>query len=236
MSDMPHTPTGNRILDALPGEDYERLSPYLEPAEKCSNGFIFYDVGERMKHVYFLTRGMISLVAETSHGTSIEVGLVGREGMAGISAVLGVNHTPHRTMVQIPGAALQLEIDALRSEFGRGGVLHDLLLRYMHTMLLQISQTAVCNRLHRGEERLARWLLMSSDRSRSHALPLTQEFLALMLGTRRAGVTEAAIKLQGEGLIKYTRGNIQIKDRDGLEETACDCYKVIKAEFDRLAQ
>jgi CRP-like cAMP-binding protein len=234
MSDQIRQPTNNRILDALPREDFDRLAPHLEPLD-LANGHILYEIGERMKHVYFLSSGMVSLVSQSAAGASVEVGLVGREGMAGISTILGVDETPHQTMMQIHGSALRLETAVVRDEFKRGGALHDLLLRYLHAMLLQISQVAACNRMHNVEPRLARWLLMSSDRTGMAELPLTQEFLAMMLGTRRAGVTEVAVELQKDGLISYTRGHITIKDREGLDDTACECYGLIKAEFARLA-
>lgn len=226
-------PTNNRILDALPREAYDRLTPHLKPLD-LHNGQIIYETGDRVHHVYFLSQGMVSLVSQSSTGTSVEVGLVGNEGMAGISTALGVTETPHLTMMQIPGTGWRLEAAVLRTEFKRGGALHDLLLRYVHAMLLQISQVAACNRIHQIESRLARWLLMTGDRTGSDELPLTQEFLALMLGTRRAGVSEIAAELQKDGLITYSRGHIVLKDKEGLKETACECYSIIKGEFARL--
>jgi CRP-like cAMP-binding protein len=178
---------------------------------------------------------MVSLILHTPEGESVEVGVVGFEGMAGISAVLGVDRSPHEAMVQIPDGGIRMSVRALREEFKRGGALHDLLLRYTQGLLLQTSQVAACNRLHSLSERLARWLLMSYDRCACEDLPFTQEFLSLMLGVRRAGVTEAAVILQTEGYINYRRGHIQIIDREGLELYACDCYEIVKAEFDSLA-
>jgi CRP-like cAMP-binding protein len=234
MNDKPRQSTNNRILDALPREDFDRLAPHLNPVD-FPNGLIIYEVGARMKHVYFPTSGMISLVSQSANGSSVEVGLVGREGMAGVSTILGVDETPHLTMVQIPGNGVRLETSMLKTEFKLGGALQTLLLRYLHSMLLQISQVAACNRMHHVEPRLARWLLMTCDRTEQEEMPLTQEFLALMLGTRRAGVSEVAVELQKDGLISYTRGHMIIKDREGLEDTACECYGIIKAEYNRLS-
>jgi CRP-like cAMP-binding protein len=234
MNDQPRQPTDNRILDALPREDFDRLAPHLKPID-LPHGHYLYEIGARMRHVYFPSSGMISLVSQSSSGASVEVGVVGREGMVGVSTILGVDEAPHMTMAQIPGSALRLETAVVKTEFKSGGALNALLLRYLHAMLLQISQVAACNRMHQVEPRLARWLLMSSDRTGREDLPLTQEFLAMMLGTRRAGVTEVAIELQKDGLISYTRGHITIKDREGLEDTACECYRLIESEFARLA-
>jgi CRP-like cAMP-binding protein len=177
---------------------------------------------------------MISLVSHSAEGESVEVGVVGFEGMVGICVVLGVDKSPHEAMVQIHDGALRISTQALRDEFKRGGALHDRLLRYTQGLLLQTSQLAACNRLHSVSERLSRWLLMSYDRCICEDLPLTQEFLALMLGVRRAGVTEAASLLQMLGYIKYKRGHIQITDKAGLEDYSCDCYPIVKAEFDML--
>jgi CRP-like cAMP-binding protein len=177
---------------------------------------------------------MVSLVSQLSDGTSVEVGVVGFEGVVGLPAFLGVDKSPHVCMVQIPDGAVRVRAEIVVGEFKRGGALQDSLLRYTQSVLLTSSQLVVCNRVHTIGERLARWLLMSYDRCPRNDLPLTQEFLALMLGTRRAGVTEAAIILQAEGAISYNRGRVTITDIEGLEETACECYGIIKAEFDRL--
>jgi CRP-like cAMP-binding protein len=176
---------------------------------------------------------MISLVSQLSDGSSVEVGLTGFEGMAGLPVVLGVDRSPHECMAQIPDGAVRASSRAIINEFKRGGALQHLLLRYAQSLMLQISQVATCNRVHLVEERLARWLLMSQDRCVGDDLPLTQEFIAMMLGVRRAGVTGAAVSLQAEGLISYSRGHITITDRAGLEDFACECYEVVKAEFDR---
>jgi CRP-like cAMP-binding protein len=233
MHDHTRQPTKNNILDALPPEDFARLAPHLDPVN-LQHSQILYEMSGHIEHTYFPLNGMISLVNQTHGGGSIEVGLIGREGMAGVSAVLGVDKSPHMTMAQIPGNTLRLNAEALAAEFKRTGALQDLLLRYTHTMIFQLGMIASCNRLHHLEERLARWLLMCADRTGSEELPLTQEFISMMLGTRRAGVTEVAIALQHDGLIRYTRGHITITDREGLEDEACECYKMIRAEFNRL--
>jgi CRP-like cAMP-binding protein len=233
MTNEPRAPIENHILARLPHEDYNRLQPHLKPVE-LRLGQVLHEAGGIMDYVYFPQNAMVSLVSHTPAGQSVEVGVVGFEGVAGISAVLGVDKSPHEALVQIPDGAIQLPVRVLREEFKRGGALHDLLLRYTQGLLLQTSQIAACNRLHSLAERLARWLLMSHDRCACEDLPFTQEFLALMLGVRRAGVTEAAVILQTEAYITYRRGHIKIIDREGLEDYTCDCYDIVKAEFDLL--
>jgi CRP-like cAMP-binding protein len=187
-----------------------------------------------MKYVYFPNSSMISLIAQTASGESVEVGVVGFEGIAGVSCVLGVDRSPYEALVQYPNGAMRMSVRHLRSEFDGGGALHARLLRYVQGLLLQTSQIAACNRLHVVSERLARWLLMSQDRCQCEELPFTQEFLGYMLGTRRASVTEAAVVLQAEGYIQYRRGHIKILDRPGLLEHTCECYPIVKTEFDFL--
>jgi CRP-like cAMP-binding protein len=223
----------SHILAHLPPEDYERLLPHLEAVE-LKHGHVLQEAGGCIEYVYFPDRSMISLISRSSEGQSVEVGIVGFEGMANISFILGVDKAPHEAIVQIPDGATRMKAQALRAEFKRGGAMQDLLLRYTQGLLLHTSQIAACNRLHTVSERLARWLLMSDDRCVCKDLPFTQEFLSLMLGTRRAGVTEAAVILQAEGSIAYRRGHIQIIDREILEEHACECYEIVKAEFDLL--
>ena len=235
MSTTPRPQFQNHILASLPPEDYERLAPHLEPVE-LPLGKVIQEAGERITHVYFPERAMVSLISNTSDGESVEVGIVGFEGMVSISSVMGVDKSPHEMLVQIHDGAQRLPVKALLEEFKRGGALHDKLLRYTQGLLLQTSQVAVCNAKHVVSERLARWLLMSQDRCMCDDLPFTHEFLSLMLGVRRAGVTEAAIVLQTEELIRYKRGNIKIIDRQGLEEHTCTCYEVVKAEFDLLTK
>lgn len=227
------TPNENYILTHLPPEDYERMRPHLERVELHA-GQILQEAGEVMDYVHFPKNSMISLISRTAAGESVEVGIVGCEGMECISAVLRVDRAPYVSLVQFPGGCERMRVQPLLDEFNRGGALHDLLLRYTQGLLLQTSQLAVCNRLHSISERLARWLLMSYDRCACVDLPYTHEFLSLMLGVRRAGVTEAALILHAEGYINYRRGQIQIVDREGLEDYTCDCYKVVKAEFDLL--
>jgi CRP-like cAMP-binding protein len=235
MSDLHNArpPTANRILNALPVEEYQRLAPQLEFIN-TTHGQILYQTNQTIDYVYFPDKMMISLVSQMSDGGSVEVGVVGFEGMAGLPFVLGVERSPHETMVQIHDGAARMPAHLFKEEFKRGGVLQDVLLRYTQSLLLLTAQVAACNRAHAVEERLARWLLMSHDRCVCEDLPLTHEFLSMMLGTRRAGVTTAALALQAEGLIHYTRGHIQITSREGLESYACECYAMIKTEFDRV--
>lgn len=223
----------NHILSHLSPQDYERIAPHLTPVQ-LTHGLVIQEAGEPMEYVYFPGNSMVSLISRTPAGETVEVGLVGFEGMVNISAVLGVDDSAHEAIVQIPDGGMRLPVQVLREEFRLAGALHDLLLRYTQGLLVMTSQIAACNRLHTVSERLARWLLMSDDRCPSDDLPFTQDFLALMLGTRRAGVTEAARVLQAEGYINYKRGHIQIIDREGLRDFSCDCYEIVRAEFDQL--
>jgi CRP-like cAMP-binding protein len=235
MSDLQNArpPTENRILNALPDEEYERLAPHLEFGN-ANHGQILYQMEQTIDYIYFPNRAMISLVSQMSDGGSVEVGIVGFEGMVGLPCVLGLDKSPHETMVQIQDGAARMPAHLLRAEFKRGGVLQDVLLRYTQSLLYLTSQIAACNRAHSVEERLARWLLMCHDRCLCEDLPLTHEFLSMMLGVRRAGVTTAALALQAEELIHYTRGHIQLANRPSLEDYACECYALLKAEFDRV--
>jgi CRP-like cAMP-binding protein len=233
MSEPIRHPQQNHILASLPVEDYERLSPHLEAVE-LHHSQILYEAGGKIDYVYFPSNSMVSLISQLSDGSSVEIGVTGYEGMLGIYAVLGVDRTPHEAMVQIPGDALRVKTSVVVDEFKRGGALHDLLLRYLQMLLLQTSQIAACNRLHTIGERLARWLLMSHDRCVCDDLPFTHDFIAIMLGIRRAGVTEAAIILQTEEFIRYRRGHITILDRAGMEDYTCECYRIVRDEFDRL--
>jgi CRP-like cAMP-binding protein len=233
MQDQPRPPNENNILSRLPPEDYERIAHDLVPVE-LQHGKVIQEAGEPIEYVYFPLNSMVSLISQTPSGESVEVGIVGYEGVAGISAVLGVDESPHEGLVQIADGALRMSVQALREEFKRAGKFHDMLLRYTQSLLLHTSQVAACNRLHSVSERLARWLLMSDDRCDCDDLPFTQEFLSLMLGVRRASVTEAALVLHAESYINYRRGHIQIIDRAGLLDFTCDCYDVVKTEFDLL--
>lgn len=230
MPDMTRPVSENRLLAALSGEEYERLSPHLEPVTLNLSQVLFHPE-DRLRHVHFPTDSIVSLLTSLEDGSGMEVGLVGREGMVGISAILGGSETKVAT-VQAAGASLRLEADRLRAEFGRGGMLQSALLRYTHALMTQISQSVVCNIRHPVEGRLARWLLMYHDRLGRDDFELTHEFMANMLGVRRAGVSEVAEKLQAMGFIRYQRGHITMLDRKGLEQFACKCYPVVKEKFD----
>lgn len=235
MSTLQQTPppTTNRILNALSLEEYESLAHHLEPFP-LSRGEVLYRPDEPITHVYFPLRGTVSVVSVFRNGGSIEVGMVGNEGLFGISVLLGSITTPLEAIVQLPGEALRVRADLLRQEFRKCGTLHDVLMHYTQAFLIQIAQAAACNGTHKVEGRLARWLLMCQDRAMSDELELTHEFISAMLGIRRAGVTEAACSLQSTGLIRYKRGHITVVDRAGLEAASCECYPVVKQEFERL--
>jgi CRP-like cAMP-binding protein len=226
-------PIENYILRSLPAADYERISPHLQPVQ-LSHSEVLYEPDQTIQSVYFPNLGIVSLVAQDAKGQSVEVGIVGFEGLVGLSTALNVDKSSFHVVVQLPNSGFRMNVRAFQDEFKRGGALHDLVLRYTHSLLLHTSQLAVCNRLHSLSERLARWLLMSYDRCKCTDLPFTHEFLALMLGVRRAGVTEAAIILQAEGYIRYTRGQITILDKEGLEEHTCECYPLLRQDFNSL--
>jgi CRP-like cAMP-binding protein len=226
-------PTANRLLAALPGEVYGRIRPALDPVA-FALGDVVYDAGERMEHIYFPMTAVVSLIYTMEDGATAEMGLVGNEGVVGIALFMGGETTPNQAVVQVAGAVLRMRAQALLKEFRRGGPLQQALLRYTQALITQISQTAVCNRLHPVEKRLCRWLLLIRDRVPSDQLLMTQEFIAHMLGVRREGVTAAAHHLQAAGLIRYVRGHITILDRAGLEAAACECYGGVKTELDRL--
>jgi CRP-like cAMP-binding protein len=233
LSRQPHLSTVNYILNALPEEDLERLLPDLEPVE-LKLGQVLYRPEEPIEYVYFPNNTMISVVAMTAEGQSAEIGIIGWEGMVGMDVLMGSDSTLNEHLVQHPNGALRINAAAVKTEFRRCGALHDLLLRFIRLMMIQIGQTALCNRLHTVDERLARWLLLCRDRAGTDKLQLTQEFLSIMLGTNRATVTMSAIALQSAGFIKYTRGHITIKDHEGLEDFSCECYKIVKKEYDRF--
>ena len=227
----PHT--SNRILSALSRPEFERLAEHLDPVN-LSRGETLYHPEQPISHVYFPTRGVVSLVSTFEDGSSVEVGMVGNEGMFGVCVFLGSVSTPLLAQVQLPGDSLRMRAGVLRREFRKGGQLQDLLLRYTQGFITQIAQTAACNRAHHVEGRLAKWLLMCADRAQSKELRLTQEFIATMLGTRRAGVSETACRLKEAGLISYRRGDVTIENRAGLEALSCECYPLMKKEFARL--
>lgn len=220
----------NRILAALPREEYERISTNLELV-RLTQGKILYDADDVTQYAYFPKGGMVSLISMTEDGRTTEVGMIGNEGIVGIPVVLRVRRAPYQVMVQLPANALRIRGEILREEFNRGGKLQDLLLRYTHTLLTQISQSAACNRFHTVEKRLCRWLLVSRDRVQTDTLHLTQEFLSHMLGVPRTSVTMIAGTLQTDGLISYHRGKITILDRRGLNAASCECYRLVRDEI-----
>lgn len=233
MSQKPVEPTGNRLLARLPQEEYERLLPHLEHVS-FGLGEVVYESGGQMGHIYFPTTAIISLLYMMENGSSAEMGVAGNEGLVGIALFMGGNTVPNRAVVQSAGEAFRMKAQMLQEEFARGGMFQRLLLRYTQALMTQMSQTAVCNRLHTVEQQLCRWLLLSRDRLNSDELVMTQELIANMLGVRREGVTVAARRLQEQGLISYVRGRITLHDRSGLEATVCECYQVVKDEYDRL--
>lgn len=223
----------NYLLAGLLSDEYARLSPYLDRVT-FALGDVVYQHSGVLEYVYFPTTCVVSLLYTMENGSTAEMGLVGNDGVLGVALFLGGDTTPNRAVVQIAGEALRMRAKALQAEFARGGALQRLLLLYTQALITQISQTAVCNRLHSVEKRLCRWLLLSQDRVQSDELPMTQEFISNMLGGRRESVTIAAGRLQTEGLIHYARGRIKILDRKGLEAGACECYRIVKVELDRL--
>ncbi|MBD2508565.1 Crp/Fnr family transcriptional regulator [Nostoc muscorum FACHB-395] len=223
----------NNLLAVLPPADYERLVPHLKLV-KLSNRQVLYEPGEPITEVYFPNKAVVSIITTMEDGSTVEAGLVSNEGMVGIPVILGDNTTTTTASVQIPDSAMQMDADILKSEFNRGTALQSLLLRYVQSMYTQIAQGSACNRLHKLEARLARWLLTVSDRLQSEEFPLTQEFISQMLGVRRAGVTEAANILSQAGIITYHRGQINILNREALEKTSCECYQIIEDEYIRL--
>jgi CRP-like cAMP-binding protein len=227
------SPIGNRLLAALPQDDYERLLPQLQ-AIHVALGEVIYESGGRLDYIYFPTTCVVSLLYTMEKGLTAEMGLAGSDGVVGVALFLGGETTPNRAVAQIGGGALRMKAAVLREEFKRGGPLQFLLLRYTQALITQISQTAVCNRLHSVEQRLSRWLLLCHDRVNSDDLRMTQEFISNMLGGRRESVTVAAGRLHDAGMIHYVRGHIKILDRKGLEATVCECYRVVRDEFDRL--
>lgn len=222
----------NKILAALPDDEFERLLPKLREIS-FPIGTMVYIPEERIEYVHFVNRGIISWLTTLEDGNTVEAGIIGPEGVAEFATVLGATSTPNQGLAQSNVDALRIGAADLIAEFRRGGVLHDLLLRFTHTMFVQVAQTAGCNRLHTLDQRLARWLLMTHDRINGDRFNLTQEYLSRMLGVRRAGVSVAANTLRQLGLIEYRRGDIQVLDRNRLKDVSCECYEVVKAEYDR---
>lgn len=228
MSTIPDSAPQNHILAALPKGDYQRLLPHLEAVDLTS-GKVLYEIDQVIEHLYFPSNAMISLVTQMADGKIVEVGLVGNDGMSGISSLMGKETSYERAIVQIPNGGVRVDVAVARKEFEKGQAFHKILLRYANNLMRQVSQTAACNASHTAEERLSRWLLMCHDRVDSATFNLTQEFLAEMLGTRRGTVNVAAITLQSANLIQYQRGIITIVDRPGLEEFSCECYEMLKS-------
>ncbi|MDZ8050812.1 MAG: Crp/Fnr family transcriptional regulator [Aulosira sp. ZfuVER01] len=233
MFNQPQKLTENHLLANFPPQELKRLHPHLELVS-LSLGESIILPNEPISFIYFPVNSLLSLVTVMEDGSTVESGCVGREGMAGLPILLDATTTPMQTLVQIVGLAVRVKAQILKEAFDRGGALQKLLHRYIHTVIVLGSQSTACNALHHLEARLCRWLLMSSDGVNSESLALTQEFLSTMLGVRRSGVSEAASKLQSRDLIRYQRGLIQILDRKGLEKSACECYGIAKAEYQRL--
>src|SRR6202162_4714889 len=229
----PHSPNQNRLLAALPTEEYRRVLPHLELVS-MQLGWAVYEADGPQGYVYFPTTSIVSLLYVMQNGASAEIAVTGNDGLVGIALFMGGESTPSRAVVQSAGYGYRLNASALKTEFVLGGPLQHLALRYTHGLITQMAQTAVCNRHHELEQQLCRWLLLSLDRLPSNTLDMTQELIANMLGVRREGVTEAAGKLQAEGLIHNSRGHITVCDRPGLEARCCECYRVVKSEYDRL--
>src|SRR5712691_11990605 len=230
---VPPTPLQNHLLAALPQAVYERLLPNLELVS-MPLGEVMYTSGSELPYLYFPTNCIVSLVYVMANGASAEIAVTGYEGLLGVSLFLGGHTAPNQAVVQSGGHAYRIGAKVVKHEFEQGGPLQHLLLLYTQALIAQMAQTAVCNRHHSVEQQLARWLLLSLDRLPSNELHMTQELIANMLGVRREGVTEAAVKLQTAGVIQYNRGHILVLDRPGLEERVCECYAVVKRETDRL--
>jgi CRP-like cAMP-binding protein len=230
---MPTNPKKNHLLAALAGQEWQRWQPMLEFVE-LPLGHVLYESGKTLNHVYFPTTAIVSLLYVMENGASAEIAVVGNEGLVGVSIFMGGGSTPSRAVVQSAGQGFRIKADLLKEEFEKGGPVLHLLLRYTQALITQMAQTAVCNRHHSLDQQLCRWLLLSLDRLQGSELVMTQELIANMLGVRREGVTEGALKLQSAGLISYSRGRINVLDRSGLEKRTCECYAVVKKEYDRL--
>ena len=227
------SPKTNHLLESLPDTEWLRWKPVLEQVE-LPLGRVLYESGTTLSHVYFPTTAIVSLLYVMENGASAEIAVVGNEGIVGVSLFMGGETTPSRAVVQSAGQGFRLSAERLKAEFNLAGPVLHLLLRYTQALLTQMAQTAVCNRHHSLDQQLCRWLLLSLDRLSSNELVMTQELIANMLGVRREGVTEGALKLQRAGLIRYSRGHITVLDRPGLEKRSCECYAVVKKEYDRL--
>ena len=229
----PGDPRQNRLLAALAPDDWQRWADQLQVVD-LALGQVLYESGSKMTYAYFPTTAIVSLLYVLENGASAEIAIVGNDGVVGVPLFMGGETTPSRGVVQSAGQGVRLRGDILREEFNSHPGLMRLLLRYTQALITQMAQTAVCNRHHAVDQQLCRWLLLSLDRLPGNDLLMTQELIANMLGVRREGVTEAALKLQRADLIRYTRGRITVLDRPGLERRACECYSVVKREYDRL--
>jgi CRP-like cAMP-binding protein len=223
----------NHLLASLPDAEWHRWLPELEPLD-MPLGLVMYESGRTLKHVYFPTTAIVSLLYVLENGSSAEIAVVGNEGLVGVSLFMGGDSTTSRAVVQSAGKGFRIKSQIMQDEFNRAGPVMHLLLRYTQALITQMAQTAVCNRHHSLDQQLCRWLLLSLDRLPGNELVMTQELIANMLGVRREGVTESAHKLQNAGLIQYARGHISVLDRKGLENRTCECYSVVKREYDRL--
>ena len=226
-------PKTNHLLAALPDAEFQRWLPLLEPVD-LPLGFVLYESGRPPSHVYFPSTAIVSLLYVLEDGDSVEIAVVGNEGVVGISLFMGGETTPSRAVVLSAGRGYRLTSNAIKESFNRDRPVMRLMLRFTQALITQMAQTAVCNRHHTVDQQLCRWLLLSEDRLQGNELVMTQELIANMLGVRREGVTEAAMKLQVAGLIRYARGHITVLDRPGLERRTCECYAVVKNEYDRL--
>ena len=223
----------NHLLAAIPAAEWKRLSPHLQPVD-LSLAQVLYESGATMTHMYFPTTAIISLLYVMENGSSAEIAVAGNEGLVGVSLFMGGESTPSRAVVQSAGHGFKIEAQIMKDEFNKAGPVMHLLLRYTQALITQMAQTAVCNRHHSLDQQLCRWLLLSLDRLHGDDLNMTQELISNMLGVRREGVTEAAMQLQAAGIIRYTRGKISVLDRPALERRTCECYAVVKKEYDRL--
>jgi CRP-like cAMP-binding protein len=224
----------NRLLAQFPADIYRKIAPKLEPVA-LQLGEVVHAAGDRVKHVYFPNRNtMLSLLCTAQDANAVEVAVTGWEGFVGFAPLMGGGSSPHQVISQIPGAALRIKAEVLNEVFQDGAEVRTLLLRYVQAVLGQISQTALCNRIHSVEERLGRWILVSQDRTENHQLPLTHDFLARMLGVNRSTVSLTAATLQKAGLIRYSRGKFTVLDRERLQEVACDCYLIVREQYKRL--
>jgi CRP-like cAMP-binding protein len=223
----------NCVLASLPAAEMKRLAPHLSPVTLKINQSL-HDPGQTIDTVYFLEEGICSVVVTMENGSTVEVGIIGRDGFVGIPAVLGTGRSPNRAFMQIPGRGFSVKAKVLQEQFEDSNEFRLCLQRFVQAMLAQTAQTAACNRVHELEERLARWLLMCQDRVLNDRIAITHEFLAMMLGTRRTSVTVAAGTLHKAGLIAYSRGYVTIQDRERLEQSACECHRIIREEYVRL--